>query len=111
MIRFVALYDAIDSTTKTNEKLNVLTDYFRSTNGADAAWATYFLCGYKLRQLVPTKLLRIWAAEAAKIPNWLFDESYHSVGDLAETLTLVVPSGELSSTTRMLAFGTVASIC
>ena len=96
MIRFVALYDAIDSTTKINEKLSVLTSYFRSADGADAAWATYFLCGYKLKQLVPTKLLRIWAAEAAKIPTWLFDESYHSVGDLAETLTLVVPPGELS---------------
>jgi len=45
--------------------------------------------------LVPTKLLRIWAAEEANIPSWLFEESYHSVGDLAETLTLIVPPGEM----------------
>ena len=95
MMRFAALYDAIDRTTKTNEKLSSLVRYFRESNQADAAWATYFLCGYKLRQLVPTKLLRVWAAEEANVPTWLFDESYHSVGDLAETLTLIVPPGEM----------------
>jgi DNA ligase-1 len=94
MMRFAALFDAIDRTTKTNEKLGALVSYYREANQADAAWATYFLCGNKLRQLVPTKLLRIWAAEEANIPGWLFDESYHSVGDLAETLTLIVPPGE-----------------
>jgi len=72
-----------------------LISYFRDSDHADAAWATYFLCGHKLRQLVPTKLLRVWAAEEAKIPSWLFEESYHSVGDLAETLTLIVPPGQM----------------
>ena len=95
MIRFAALFDAIDRTTKTNEKLGALVSYFNYANHADAAWATYFLCGYKLRQLVPTKLLRAWAAEEANIPSWLFEESYHSVGDLAETLTLIVPPGAM----------------
>jgi len=94
MIRFTTLYAAIDATTKTNEKRQALTKYFSSSSPADSAWATYFLCGYKLRQLVPTKMLRKWAAEEANIPAWLFDESYHAVGDLAETLTLIVPPGE-----------------
>ena len=96
MIRFAALYASMDATTKTNEKLGALVDYFRSVGQADAAWALYFLCGYKIRQLVPTKLLRAWAAEEAKIPLWLFEESYHSVGDLAETITLIVPPGVLT---------------
>lgn len=95
MIRFAALFDAIDRTTKTNEKLTSLVSYFRESSPADAAWATFFLCGYKLRQLVPSKLLRIWAAEEAAVPPWLFDESYHAVGDLAETLSLIVPEGNL----------------
>ena len=94
MIQFANLYNAIDATTKTNEKLIALINYFASASHADAAWATFFLAGYKLRQLVPTKLLRLWAAEEANIPSWLFEESYHSVGDLAETLTLIVPPGE-----------------
>jgi DNA ligase 1 len=97
MIRFAALFDAIDRTTKTNEKLTALVNYFREADHADAAWATYFLCGSKLKQLVPTKMLRAWAAQEADIPLWLFEESYHTVGDLAETLTLTVPPGQSAS--------------
>ena len=57
----------------------------------DAAWAVYFLAGGKPRQLVPTKLLRLLAQEAAGLPEWLFDESYEAVGDLAETIALLLP--------------------
>lgn len=95
MIRFAELYARLDSTTKTNEKIAAMVEYFSQADDADAAWATYFLSGNKLRRLVPTKLLRQWAAEEAGIPNWLFDESYQSVGDLAETISLVVPPGEV----------------
>ncbi|MCM2374812.1 ATP-dependent DNA ligase [Aporhodopirellula aestuarii] len=95
MIRFAELYHALDSTTKTNEKIAAMSSYFVAAPPLDAAWATYFLCGNKLRRLVPTKLLRAWAAEEASIPSWLLDESYHAVGDLAETLSLVVPPGEI----------------
>lgn len=95
MKRFAELYSALDSTTKTNEKIAAMVRYLEEATALDAAWATYFLSGNKLRQLVPTKLLRAWAAESAGIPAWLFEESYHSVGDLAETLSLVVPPGEL----------------
>jgi DNA ligase-1 len=51
----------------------------------------YFLTGHKPRQAVPTKRLHLWAAEAAGIPVWLFEESYDAVGDLAETIALVLP--------------------
>ena len=95
MIRFAELYNTLDSTTKTNEKIAAMSRYFAAASGSDAAWVTYFLAGNKLRQLVPTKLLRAWAAEEAGIPDWLFEESYHSVGDLAETLSLVVPPGKM----------------
>ncbi len=94
MKRFVELYYAIDATTKTSEKIAALATYFSQASPADAAWATYFMAGNKPRQLVPTKLLRQWAAEDANIPTWLFEESYHAVGDLAETLSLIVPPGQ-----------------
>ena len=82
MIRFAELYNALDSTTKTTEKIAAMSAYFAVASPTDAAWATYFLSGNKLRQLVPTKFLRQWAAEEADIPSWLFEESYHAVGDL-----------------------------
>lgn len=91
MKRFAALYAALDQTTKTSEKVAALAAYFREASAEDAAWAAYFLCGRKIRQLVPTKLLREWAAERAGIESWLFDECYEVVGDLAETMTLILP--------------------
>lgn len=93
MIRFAELYNELDSTTKTNEKLAAMRRYFADASESDSAWAVYFLSGNKLRRLIPTKLLRLWAAEQAGIPSWLFDESYHTVGDLAETFALIVPAG------------------
>ena len=42
--------------------------------------------------MVPTAKLRAWAAAAAGIPDWLFEESYHAVGDLAETIALLLPA-------------------
>lgn len=95
MIRFAQLYQSLDSTTKTNEKVAAMASYFRSVEAIDAAWAVHFLSGNRLKRLVPNKLLRVWAAEQAGIEQWLFEESYHSVGDLAETLSLVVPAGRL----------------
>jgi len=95
MIRFTELYHAVDATTKTNEKISAMANYFAAALPEDAAWATYFLSGNKFKQLVPTSSLRKWAAEEANIPSWLLDESYHAVGDLAETLSLVVPPGTI----------------
>ena len=91
MKRFAALYTAIDSTTSTNAKTEALVEYFSTATPADAAWAMYFLTGHKPRQSVPTKRLHLWAAEAAGLPLWLFEESYDAVGDLAETIALVLP--------------------
>ncbi len=94
MKRFAELFARLDTTTKTNDKLAALVDYYAAAEPADAAWATYFLSGRKLRRLVPTKLLRQWAAEQAGVPDWLFEESYSAVGDLAETISLIVPPGK-----------------
>lgn len=93
MIRFAKLFSALDSTTKTNVKISALADYFREVDPADAGWAVFFLSGNKAKRLVSTKLLRQWAAEVAQIPDWLFEECYDSVGDLAEAISLVVPPG------------------
>ena len=63
----------------------------------DAAWAIYFLIGRKPRQVVPSAKLRAWAAEEAGVPAWLFQESYDAVGDVAETIALLLPPPERSS--------------
>ena len=91
MKEFAALFSALDSTTSTKKKTDALLLYFRRAQPADAAWALYFLAGGKPRQTVPTGLLRSAAREAAGIPEWLFDECYDIVGDLAETIAHVLP--------------------
>ncbi|EOA02503.1 ATP-dependent DNA ligase [Herbaspirillum frisingense GSF30] len=91
MREFSRLYAELDATTSTTRKLAALQDYFQRADAADAAWAVYFLAGGKPRQAVPTGLLKQCAMAYAQIDEWLFEECYHSVGDLAETIAHILP--------------------
>jgi DNA ligase 1 len=91
MKAFAALYAALDASTATLDKVAALRRYFQTADPADAAWAVYFLAGGKPRQTVPTALLRATACREASLPEWLFEESYQVVGDLAETIAHVLP--------------------
>lgn len=93
MRRFAALYDTIDATTATTAKVAALVSYFHEASTSDAAWATAFLLGRRPKRLVRAPDLRLWAAQAAAVSDWLFDECYAQVGDLAETIALLVPEG------------------
>ncbi len=94
MKRFARLFSELDATTSTNEKVEALTRYFEGAPPRDAAWAVYFLAGGKPRQVVKTASLVGLACHMAQIDDWLFQECYQSVGDLAETIALVLPRGE-----------------
>lgn len=91
MQAFAQLYARLDATTSSNARLAALQAYFADAPAEDAAWAVYFLAGGRPRQLVPSRVLREVAQAMAGLPQWLFEESYHSVGDLAETVSLVLP--------------------
>ncbi|AXM96144.1 ATP-dependent DNA ligase [Pseudomonas plecoglossicida] len=91
MKAFATLYLRLDATTSSNAKLEALRDYFAAAPAEDAAWAVYFLAGGRPRQLVPTRVLRELATALAGLPDWLFEESYQAVGDLAETISLLLP--------------------
>ncbi len=92
MKAFADLYRELDASTSSLAKQAALQRYLRAAPARDAAWAVYFLAGGKPRQLVPTRLLREQARAAAGLPEWLFDESYEAVGDLAETIALLLPA-------------------
>ena len=91
MRRFTALYLALDASTRTNAKVAALVAYFRAAAPHDAAWAAYFLTGRKLKRVVGTRDLVAAALASSGLPPWLFDASYDAVGDLAETIALVLP--------------------
>lgn len=88
---FAALFTALDSTTKTTAKLAALTQYFQSAAEEDRLWTIALLSGRRPKRGVTATELREWAAEAAGLPLWLFEESYAMVGDLAETIALILP--------------------
>jgi DNA ligase-1 len=94
MKAFADLYRELDASTSSLAKQAALQRYLRAAPARDAAWAVYFLAGGKPRQLAPTRLLREQARLAAGLPEWLFDESYEAVGDLAETIALLLPAPE-----------------
>ncbi len=90
MKRFAKLFNTIDQSTKTNVKVAALADYFAAAPDADRLWTIALFSGRRPKRAVTTTKLREWAAERAGIPLWLFEESYSIVGDLAETITLVL---------------------
>ena len=102
MNRFAALFAALDGTTRTTEKTAALAAYFRAAPEPDLLWTVALLSGRRPKRAVNTTDLRLWAAQAAGLPDWLMDEAYAVAGDLAETIALVLPA-TTTTTDRSLA--------
>jgi len=92
--RFTDLYWRLDATSRTTDKVDALRDYFASAPPDDAACALAVLSGERQLRSVSTGLLRQWAAEETNLPLWLVEECYAHVGDLAETLALILPDDD-----------------
>ncbi len=95
---FAELYAALDQTTKTNGKVEALKRYLAAAEAEDAAWAVNFLIGRRPKRLLESRKLAQWAIEEADVPDWLFAECYHAVGDFAETMALLLPPAAGTST-------------
>ncbi|MEP2139284.1 MAG: ATP-dependent DNA ligase, partial [Erythrobacter sp.] len=91
MQHFAALFTALDQTIKTNAKVAALASYFQVAAEDDKLWTIALLSGRRPKRTLPVSKLREWAAEVAGIPQWLFEDSYPIVGDLAETIALILP--------------------
>lgn len=98
MREFAELYDEIDTTTSTNLKVAAMSRYFRSAPPADAAWAAYILSGRRLKRFIGPSLLYRWLVEASGLPEWLVDESYSAIGDMAEAIALLMETDESTKT-------------
>lgn len=89
---FAELYRELDETTRTSLKVDALAAYLAAAPPDDAAWAVNFLIGRRPKRLVKVRSLARWATEAAGLPDWMFEECYDAVGDLAETIALLLPA-------------------
>ena len=91
MRQFADLFIRMDQSNKTNDKVDALVDYLREAPADEQLWGIAILSHRRPKRTVNTTLLRNWAAEMSGLPLWLFEDSYHIVGDLAETIALVLP--------------------
>jgi len=89
--RFTQLIQQLETSNKTNDKIAALVSYFSTADELDKPYVVAMFTGKKPRRPVTTALIREWAIELSGIPTWLFAECYHSVGDLSETIALVLP--------------------
>jgi DNA ligase-1 len=102
MKRFTQLFQQVDSTTSTNEKVKALQNYFQDEKPANAVWALYLLLGKTRKRLITSRMLRDVFLQLSDMPEWLFEECYAQVGDSAEVIALllrdVLPNSNSSST-------------
>ncbi|RYZ72903.1 MAG: ATP-dependent DNA ligase [Lysobacteraceae bacterium] len=103
MKRFADLFRELDQSTATGDKRAALVGYFGDAPPADAAWAMWLLAGGKLARIANTRELREWIVQESGQPAWLVEESYDHVGDLAETLTLLLDDPPTAHPDRPLA--------
>ncbi len=91
MKHFAELINALESTNKTNAKIDAIVDYLERAPDQDKVWFIALFTGKRPKRNVNTNLMKEWALEITELPFWLFQESYSSVGDLGETLSLILP--------------------
>ena len=100
MKRFTQLFQEVDATTSTNEKVRALTAYFNDADPADKVWALYLLLGKTRKRIVTSRVLREVFLQISDIPEWLFKDSYSQVGDSAEVIALLLRDTPLPSQSR-----------
>lgn len=97
MHRFTRLFNHLDATTRTGEKLAALENYFRSVPPEDGAWALTLLVGKRPRRALSHTEMRRIASDRSGIPLWLIAECHDAAGDLSETLALLLPESDRCS--------------
>lgn len=102
MKQFANLVDTLGTSTKTNEKLDALAGYFATANDKDKVWVIAIFSGRRPKRAVNSTQLQTWCIELSGLPQWLFEESYHTVGDLAETIALLLPPATSSAASHPL---------
>jgi DNA ligase-1 len=94
---FAQLIYKLSGSTKTNEKLQALVEYFTHGDEKDKVWVIALFSGRRPRRTVSGTQLAVWCTEMVNLPIWLFQECYHTVGDLSETVALLIPEIKGSS--------------
>src|SRR5262250_1419229 len=89
MKRFAELLDRLAYEPARNNKLRLMTEYFRSTGDPERGWALAALTGALSFQYAKPGIIRTLIVE--RVDPVLFELSYDYVGDLSETVALMWP--------------------
>lgn len=100
MLSFLDLFDQIDQTSSTVKKTRLMKEYFLQAPTEDAVWALYFLSGQKLKRLIGPNKLFEWCIDTTQLPSWLAVDCYSAVGDIAETIALLVAKQDIKASSN-----------
>jgi len=93
---FSELFLNLDSSNSTNNKIEVLKNYFLSNDPIDNSWAIYLLTGKSNKRFISGRYLKNLFSELYEYPVWLIDTCYLKVGDSAEVITLLLKNKSTS---------------
>ena len=88
--KFSELFGDLDSINSTNNKIEVLKNYFLSNDPIDNSWAIYLLTGKSNKRFISGRYLKNLFSQIYEYPQWLIDTCYLKVGDSAEVITLLL---------------------
>ena len=91
MQTFANFIHQLEISNKTNDKVDAIVQYLHVADEEDKIWLLALFTGKRPKRGIATKLLKQWAIEITQLPEWLFVESYSTVGDLGETIALILP--------------------
>jgi DNA ligase-1 len=98
MNRFAQLLDRLGYEGGRNNKLRLMTEYFRTVPDPERGWALAALTGALTFQHAKPGIIR--ALIAQRTDAVLFDLSYDYVGDLSETVALMWPAPQRPADSR-----------
>ena len=92
MKQFAQLIEALLLARFERDKQQVWADFLQnnSENESYVGLVTYLLKNECPKRIISSKNLKVLALETVGVPHWLLDESKHFVGDMSETIALIL---------------------
>jgi DNA ligase-1 len=92
MKAFAQLIDALLLARFERDKQQIWMDFIQnnSENESYIGLVTSLLKNESPKRIISAKNLKILAIETVGVPQWLLDESKHFVGDMSETISLIL---------------------
>jgi DNA ligase-1 len=91
MKAFSKLYQKLERSKSASFLVEELLNFFAISSDEDKLWCIALFSQKRPKRIVKPLSLRLWVTDLARIPDWLFEESYNIVGDQAETAALLLP--------------------